>query len=246
MDHFLYIAASGARETMLSHAVNTHNLANTATPGFRADLLMAQSAMIKGEGHESRVYSIGDSQAIDYSQGILNVTGRELDVAINGEGWLVIQTPDGSEAYSRRGDLRVNEFGQLSNGVGQQVVGNNGPIALPPFSDIAIGSDGTVSIVPLGEDPNTLAIVDRMKLVNPDNTLLTKNLNGLIQLKDGIAAEPDSNVTLVSGSLETSNVNAISAMVKMIELSREFETHTRMMKTAEQLDQASAELMSLG
>ena len=247
MDHLLYIAASGARETMLSQAVNSHNLANASTPGFRADLLMAQSALVDGDGFESRVYATGETQGMEFRQGAVSVTGRELDVAINGAGWIAITAEDGSEAYSRRGDLRVDEYGQLTNGAGQQLMGNNGPIALPPFSQISIGADGTVSIVPLGEAPNTLAVVDRIRLVNPDQSQLIKKANGLIQLNDPKLPVPeaDANIDLVSGALESSNVNAVSAMVKMIELSREFETHVRMMKTAEQLDRASAELMSM-
>lgn len=245
MDHFLYIAASGARETMLAQAANTHNMANASTPGFRADLLMAQSAMVDGDGHKSRVYSTTHGQGTDFREGVTTITGRELDVAINGKGWMVIAAPDGSEAYSRRGDLRVNEFGQLANGAGQPIMGNNGPIALPPFSDMGIGVDGTVSIVPLGEAPNTLAVVDRIKLVNPEESQLVKNRNGMIQAKSGETAAADANVQLVSGSLESSNVDSMSAMVQMIEMARAFETHTRMMKTAEQLDHASTELMSM-
>jgi len=247
MDHFLYIAASGARDTMMAQATNSHNLANASTPGFRADLLMAQSALVDGDGYDSRVFPLAETQGVDYRQGALTVTGRELDVAVNGKGWITIMAPDGREAFSRRGDLRVNEFGQLANGAGQPVMGNSGPIALPPFSDLSIGSDGTVSIVPLGEGPNTLAVVDRIKLVNPAESELVKNQNGLIQLKDPTqgAPEADAEISLVSSSLESSNVDAVSAMVKMIELSREFETHARMMKTAEQLDHASAELMTM-
>ncbi|MCB1666980.1 MAG: flagellar basal body rod protein FlgF [Porticoccaceae bacterium] len=245
MDHFLYIAASGARETMLAQGVNSHNLANASTPGFRADLLLAQSALVDGEGHKSRIYSTGNEMDVDLDPGVVSITGRDLDVAINGPGWIAVQTPEGKEVYSRRGDLRVDEFGQLSDGAGLQLIGNSGPIALPPFSDITIGTDGTISIVPLGEAPNTLAVIDRIKLVNPERSDLRKTLNGLIELKKGDAVEADAGVSLIAGSLESSNVNAVSAMVTMIELSREFEAHARMMKTAEQLDSASAQLMSM-
>ena len=246
MDHFIYIAASGASEAMFSQAINAHNLANASTTGFRADLLVAQSAHLSGGGLESRVFAGVQNQGIDFREGAINVTGGELDVAVNGQGWLAILSPDGTEAYSRRGDMRVNEYGQLMNGAGQQVLGNSGPIAVPPFTTISIASDGTISMVPLGEDPNTLAVVDRIKLVNPDHALLTKNETGLIQMIDpGSQAEPDASVRLVQGSLESSNVDSVGAMVRMIEMARQFETHTKMMETAEQIDQASAELMSM-
>ncbi len=245
MDHFLYIAASGARETMLAQAVNTHNLANASTTGFRADLVTAKSAYLSGEGHTSRAFAGMKGRGVDFREGMINGTGRGLDLAINGSGWMAIEAPDGSEAFSRRGDLRVNELGQLRNGAGQAVLGNAGPIAIPPYSDITIGSDGSISIVPLGEDPNTLVIVDRIKLVDPDANKLAKNDHGLVQMKDGDEALPDASISLVSGSLESSNVNPTEAMVRMIELARQFEVHVKMMKTAEQLDSSSAKLMSM-
>jgi flagellar basal-body rod protein FlgF len=158
---------------------------------------------------------------------------------------MAVQTPDGGEAYTRRGDLRVNELGQITNGAGQALIGNSGPIALPPFSSINIGADGTISIVPVGESPSTLAVVDRVKLVNPERALLTKGENGMIQLPEGKVAAADAAVKLISGSLESSNVDSVSAMVHMIELARGFENHIKMTKIAEQLDAASTELMSL-
>ncbi|MEH6616206.1 MAG: flagellar basal body rod protein FlgF [Porticoccus sp.] len=245
MDHLLYVAASGARETMLAQAVNTHNLANASTTGFRADLVTAQSAYLSGEGFESRAVAGMKGRGVDFREGMINATGRDLDVAIKGSGWMAVQAPDGTEAYSRRGDLRVDELGQVLNGVGQPLIGNAGPIALPPFSEIAIGADGTISIVPLGEDPNTLAVIDRIKLVNPDTSLLAKNRQGLVQIKGGEPAIPDAGVGLISKSLESSNVNPVESMVRMIELARQFETHVKMMKTAEKLDSSSAELMRL-
>ena len=245
MDHFLYIAASGARETMLAQAANTHNLANASTTGFRADIVTAQSAYLSGAGEESRAYAGMKGRGVDFREGVINATGRGLDVAINGPGWMAIEAPDGSEAFSRRGDLRINEYGQLLNGVGQSLLGNSGPIAIPPYTDVAIGADGTVSIVPLGEDPNTLVVVDRIKLINPENSQLSKDNNGLVKMTEGEEALPDTAVKLVSGSLESSNVNSVEAMVQMIELARQFETHVKMMKTAEELDSSSAKLMAI-
>lgn len=245
MDHLLYIAASGARETMVSQAVNANNLANASTVGFRADLLSAASAYVVGDGHASRTYGALKGRGPDLTEGVVENTGRDLDLAINGQGWMAVVGPDGAESYTRRGDLRVTEYGQLLNGAGEAVLGNAGPIALPPFSELEVGGDGTISIVPVGEAPNTLVVVDRIKLVNPDPATLVKNRDGVIKLADGGEATPSASVRLVSGALESSNVNTVASMVEMIELSRAFEMHIKMIKTAENLDRSSAELMRL-
>ncbi|MDP5054299.1 MAG: flagellar biosynthesis protein FlgF, partial [Congregibacter sp.] len=157
------------------------------------------------------------------------------------------QAPNGNggEGVSRRGDFRVDELGQLVNGAGEALMGNNGPIALPPFSSLSIGSDGTVSIVPLGELPNAQAVLDRIKLVNPPPEDLSKSEYGFMQTESGLASVPDANVRLITGSLESSNVNPVSAMVRMIELSRQFEHFVKLMKVAEDVDTSSATLMRM-
>mgnify|MGYP003142737014 FL=1 len=245
MDHFVYIAASGAQEMMLAQAANCHNLANASTPGFKADMVSAESRYLDGVGADSRVYTIEKRKGTDLAPGSLEQTGRDLDVAIVGEGWMAVQAPDGTEALTRRGDLRVDAFGQLLNGAGQPVLGERGPIALPPFSSLTVGADGTVSIVPLGEQINAVAVLDRIKLVNPPAEQIDKGADGLLRLDDGLASEPAADVRLASGMLESSNVNPVSAMVQMIELSRQYEMHVRMMSTAQELDTASTQLMRL-
>lgn len=245
MDHLVYIAAAGANDAMQAQAVNANNLANASTTGFRADLLAASSVYMTGTELPSRTYAVNNRLGIDFEQGTVNATGRDLDVAINGAGWMTVLGADGSEALSRRGDLRVTAQGQLIDGVGNPVLGNAGPIAIPPYSEIAIGSDGTISIVPLGEDPNTLAVVDRLKLANPDPATLYKGEDGLVRMPEGEDPLPDALVTLISGSLESSNVDTVGAMVHMIEIARQFEQHTKMMSVAEQLDSASSQLMKM-
>jgi len=245
MDKLVYTAAAGARQIMLAQAVNSHNLANASTVAFKADLVHAQTEYVRGGALESRAWATAAHQGVDTGPGAVRATGRELDIAINGEGWIAVQAADGTEAYTRRGDLRVDEFGQLINGAGRQILGNNGPIALPPFAGLEIGGDGTLSIIPLGEAPNTLAVLDRIKLVSPAPENLVKRSDGLLALAGGETAEADAVVRLVSGSLESSNVNTVESMVRMIELSRQFETHVRMMKAAEEMDTDSASLMRL-
>ncbi len=244
MDRLLYVAMSGARETMQAQTVNTQNLANASTTGFRADLQSFQSLPVNGPGYASRVYGMATDQGIDTSPGSVMGTGRELDVAINGDGWIAVQGPDGNEAYTRAGDLRVDSLGLLRTGAGRPVMGNGAPIAIPPAEKIEIAGDGTISIRPLGQ--NTLAVVDRIKLVNPPSAQLQKGADGLVHLKGGDAAEADASVQLQVGALESSNVNTVEAMVNLIQLARQYETQVKMMANAEENDRASAQLMRMG
>ncbi|MFN2288317.1 MAG: flagellar basal body rod protein FlgF [Chromatocurvus sp.] len=245
MDHLLYIAASGANEAMLAQAANSHNLANASTGGFKADLVQAQSSYLLGEGFDSRVYGMAREQGSDLRAGALESTGRALDIAVAGEGWMAVQAPDGGEALTRRGDLRVDEFGLLRNGAGEPVLGDAGPVALPPFSSLTIGADGTVSIVPLGEQANAVVALDRIRLLNPPREVIEKGADGLLRVTDDVESVPDAGVRLATGTLERSNVNPVESMVRMIELSRQFESHVRLMNTAQELDASSAQLMRL-
>ena len=245
MDHLLYIAASGANEAMLAQAANSHNLANASTGGFKADLVQAQSSYLLGEGFDSRVYGMAREQGSDLRAGALESTGRALDIAVAGEGWMAVQAPDGGEALTRRGDLRVDEFGLLRNGAGEPVLGDAGPVALPPFSSLTIGADGTVSIVPLGEQANAVVALDRIRLLNPPREVIEKGADGLLRVTDDVESVPDAGVRLATGTLEGSNVNPVESMVRMIELSRQFESHVRLMNTAQELDASSAQLMRL-
>ena len=246
MDRMLYIAMTGARQTMLSQAVNTNNLANATTTGFRADLASAVSLPLHGPGQASRVYGMTEGNGVDLTPGSLQRTGRELDVAVEGNGWIAVQAPDGGEAYTRAGDLHVNSFGILTTGAGHPVIGNGGPIAIPPNAKLDIGADGTISIRPLGQGVKALAIVDRIKLVKLPPDQVVKGDDGLVRLKGGGKAQADASVTLVSGALESSNVNAVESMIRLIELARQYETQIKMMKTAEDNDRAAAGLLRLG
>lgn len=245
MDRLLYVAMSGARETLRAQTANNHNLANASTTGFRADLAAFQARHVDGDGFASRVYATTSTTGFDVSSGTLVPTGRDLDVAVQGNGYLAVQAHDGREAYTRAGDLRIDSAGILRTGTGLPVLGDAGPVAIPPHASIAIGADGTVSIVPLGQGPETRAEIARIRLVNPADTDLTKGTDGLLRLKDGSDAPADAAVTLVSGVLESSNVNVADALVHMIELSRRFDLQVRAMKTAEDNGAASARLLSM-
>lgn len=246
MDEMVYLAMTGARQTETAQAINANNLANVSTAGFRADLHAFSSVPVDGPGVDSRINAVVDSGGTDFSQGTITNTGRDLDVAVRGEGYIAVQAPDGSEAYTRAGDLRIEAGGLLSTGAGHLVVGDGGPVAIPPHANLVVGRDGTISIQPLGQGPETVSIVDRIKLVNPDAGSLEKGAGGLLHLKSGGSAEADASVTLVSGSLEQSNVNVAKTLVNMIELARQYEMQVNVIKASEENADAAASLMRLG
>ncbi|MEW8398892.1 MAG: flagellar basal-body rod protein FlgF [Candidatus Thiodiazotropha sp.] len=245
MDRMLYVAMSGAKETLIAQASNANNLANVNTPGFMEDLNQFRSMPVFGQGFPTRVYALDERPNINFDKGSMQSTGNPLDLAVKGEGYFAVQGADGSEAYTRRGDLKVDANGLVTNGQGLPLIGNGGPIALPPYERLEIAPDGTITVLPEGATPDALAIIDRIKMVNPAAEQLIKGEDGLLRLQDGEEADADAATELVSGAIESSNVNEADAMVTMIELARKFEMQVKMMKTAEDLDSASARLMSM-
>jgi flagellar basal-body rod protein FlgF len=245
MDRLLYVAMTGAKQLMQAQALVSHNLANVSTTGFRADLARFEARPVEGPGYPSRVNTVATGLGFDRTQGTLMQTGEVLDVAIDGDGWIAVQARDGTEAYSRGGSLKVNSLGLLETERGELVLGDNGPVAVPPYTSIAMAADGTLSIVPQGQGPETLAQVGRLKLVNPDAARLTKRPDGLIAVDDQNDVEADADVKLASGFIETSNVNVAATLVDMIEFQREFDVAVRMMQTADQNAQRAASLASI-
>jgi flagellar basal-body rod protein FlgF len=246
MDRFLYIAMSGAKEIMRAQTVNANNLANATTTGFRADFDSMVQRQVFGPGQENtRHYTQTDGFGTDFSNGNLVGTGRDLDIAIDGDGWIAVQAPDGNEAYTRAGNLRIDASGLLLTETGLPVKGNEGPITIPEKHTMQIGDDGTISVVPLGSAPQTITVVDRIKLVNPDIAQMEKGLDGLFRSSGG-ETEADGRVRLFTGTLETSNVNTVEALVDMIGYSRQFELQVKMMKSAEEQDESVTQLMRIG
>jgi len=243
MDRSLYVAMNGAKQVQLHQATNTNNLANASTTGFRADFNAINSLPVKGPGFETRVYSQDENSGVDFSSGALQQTGRELDIAVSGNGFIEIQAPDGTSAYTRAGDLHTTAEGLLETGAGYPVVGNDGPIALPPFDKLEIGSDGTISILPVGQEATNLATIDRIKLVSANENDLVKDKDGLLRAVPDASIEADASVTVNSGVLESSNVNTVSELLEMIELTRNFEMHVKLMKEIEDNDSATTQLL---
>lgn len=247
MDRSLYIAMSGAKQTMLAQTANANNLANAQTTGFKSDFEQFRSMPVFGPGQPTRVYAMAERPGTDFTAGATQTTGRDLDVTINGEGWLAVVDNNGLEAYTRAGDLRVTPEGFLQTGRGESVLGDNGPIVIPATDKIEIGDDGTLSIIPLGEeDATTLIRVDRLKLVNPGFSNLEKLSDGLAHLKQGVPPpEADAGISITPGTLEASNVSAVSAMVEMIELARNYELQVKVMKTADENSGVAAKIMQM-
>lgn len=247
MDRFLYLAMSGAREAQIAQAAASHNLANASTTGFRAALAASEHVGLAGPGHAAaRAYAVTQGQGADLTPGPLVSTGRDLDLAIDGSGWIAVQTPEGGEGYTRAGNLSVDALGMLKTRSGRPVLGDGGPIALPPFDSLEIGVDGTVSIRPRGQEAAGLVAIERIRLVDPPAGQLRRGEDGLFRMADGQPAPPAADVRVRSGMLEGSNVSVVGEMVEMIENARSFELQVKLMNTAEQNDRASAELMRLG
>lgn len=244
MDRLVYTAMSGAKHTLEQQATASNNLANATTTGFRAQLNTFRAVPVKGDGLPTRAFVVDSTAGNDFSQGPIQDTGRALDVAVQGRGWIAVQTAEGGEAYTRNGSFKINENGVLQTKTGQTVLGDGGPITIPPDVTVAIASDGTVSSIPTNGIPNAVNILGRIKLVNPDNKNLKHGDDGMFRTITG-AAQPDANVRLASGALEGSNVNVVEAMVNMINLSRQFEMNMKMVQTAQDNESKATQILSL-
>lgn len=245
MDRALYVGMSGAIATLRAQTANSHNLANAGTVGFRAELEAAQAVNVDGAGFQSRVNARLADNGWDSAQGAIMQTGEALDVALKGDNWLAVQTPDGSEAYTKAGDLRLDPNGQLRTANGLAVLGDGGPISLPLSTSISIGNDGTITAVPQGQSAASQVVIGRLKVVTGTQTQLERGGDGLMRATAGTTLNPATGDVLASGALESSNVNLAGAMVNMINLARQFELQSKVMKAAEDNAQASNSLLSL-
>jgi len=246
MDRALYIAMSGAKQSLLAQNSNANNLANMQTTGFKSDLEWFRNRPVTGAGLPTRVYAMTEKPGTDFSTGTMQTTGRNLDVAIDGKGLIAVQGEDGKEAYTRAGDLRITPEGLLQTGTGLQVIGQAGPITVPPSESLTIGGDGTITIIPLGSgNSTTLQVLDRIKLVNPDMADMQKLGDGLLHPKNDQPLTASADVNLAHGVLEGSNVKGFSAMTEMIDLARNFELQSKVMKTVSDNSAASSKLMQL-
>ena len=245
MDRLIYTVASGTKHIMEQQATTSNNLANASTTGFRAQLDSFRAVPVQSEGLPTRAFVVDNTVGSDYAAGALQATGRELDVAVKGKGWIAVQMADGSESYTRNGAFQVSPNGILQTSSGQTVAGENGPITIPPDSRVAVGGDGTVSTLSTTTVPSTSTVLGRIKLVNPNEADLVRGDDGMFRLKDGTPAQADPTVGVVGGALEGSNVSTVDAMVNMISLARSFETQMSMLKNAENNAAKATQILAL-
>lgn len=244
MDKLIYTAMTGAKHIFDRQASVAHNLANATSTGYRAEEHRLRAVPLLSEAWPTRAFAVDASVASDLTPGPLQQTGRPLDVAIQGQGWIALALPDGTEAYTRNGSLEVNVNGVLQTRSGIPVQGDGGPISIPPDNEITVAKDGMISLKPSSGAQNTVTQIGSIKLVNPPEADLVRGADGLFRLRDASQAELDPAVRIASGFLEGSNVNVVEQMVSMISLARQFEMQTKLLSTAEQNDRAAAQVLS--
>ena len=245
MDRMIYTAMTGAKHILEQQATTAHNLANVTSTGFKAQIDSFRAVPVLSEGLPTRAFVVDSTVGADFNAGTIQQTGRELDVAVHGKGWLAVQRADGSEGYTRNGSLKVNENGILQTANGLTVLGDGGPITIPPDIAISIGKDGTISSVSNATLPGPSNALGRLKLVNPDEAILKRSDEGLFITKNGVPADADAEVQVISGALESSNVNVVDAMVTMISLARQFEMQMKLVQSAENNANKASQLLNM-
>ena len=245
MDRMIYTAMTGAKHILDQQATNSHNLANATSTGFRAQVDSFRAVPVVSEGLPTRTMVVDATVGADFTPGAIQATNRDLDVAVEGQGWFAVGRANGSEAYTRNGAFQLSENGMLQTSTGLAVMGDGGPISIPPDSVISIAKDGTISAISTATPSAAVNVVGRLKLVNPAENNLVRGDDGLFNTRDGSPAEADAMVNVVSGALESSNVNVIDAMVNMISLARQFDMQMKMMQNAENNATKASQLFNL-
>ncbi len=246
MDKLIYTAASGLKGHLAAQAAIANNMANSSTIGFRADRVIFEQLSVTGPGLLARQPASEEVTDADRRAGTLSKTGRALDVAVPGDAWIAVQASDGSEAYTRRGDLSVSNTGVLETGDGFPVIGSGGPITVPPAQKVTISPEGSVSIIPLGAPAGSPEQeIGKIKLASVQGSDTVKGLDNLLHVRGGGTLPVDLTAKLETGTLEGSNVNLTQALVDMIENQRSYEVQANLIKEAKNIDESGASLMRL-
>ncbi|WP_409307238.1 flagellar basal body rod protein FlgF [Pectobacterium sp. B1J-3] len=250
MDHAIYTAMGGASQTLEKQAVTANNLANASTPGFRAQLSALRAVPVNGVTHPTRTLVVASTPGVDMTEGVMDYTGRAMDVALPKESWLAVQTADGGEAYTRNGNMEINADGQLTI-QGRVVVGDGGPIDIPPQAQVSISADGTISVLNAGDPPNTMAQLGRLKLVKATGQEVSRSDDGLFRLtaqaqqQRGNVLPNDPTVRIMPGVLENSNVNSVDTMVDMIANARRFEMQMKVISSVDDNAQRANQILAM-
>jgi len=246
MDRLIYTAVSGMADSMIRQGALASNLANAQTIGFRAETFDSTPvALTSPTSLGARTMVTTGVLGADMSAGSIVETGRTLDIAMQGEVMLAVQVADGSEAYTRRGDLSVSPSGALVNGDGRPVIGSGGPITVPPGAEISIGPDGSVLMADPAMPDQPPQVVDRVKLANWQGSQIVKGTDGLFRVRDGGVLPADEEARVQVGALEQSNVDITRILVEMVQAQRLFDMRTKLVATAKELDEGGASLMRI-
>lgn len=249
MDHVIYTAMGGASQSLEKQAITANNLANASTPGFKSQLAALRAVPINGPTNQTRTLVVASTPGADMSEGVMDYTGRSMDVALPKESWLAVQTANG-EAYTRNGNMELNADGQLTI-QGRLVVGDGGPIEIPPNAQISISADGTISSLNAGDAPNTIAQLGRLKLVRATGQEVTRSDDGLFRLtpaaqqQRGNVLQNDPTVRVMPGVLEGSNVDSVGTLVDMIANSRRFDMQMKVISSADTNAQSANQLLAI-
>ena len=244
MDRLLYVAMNGAKHSLYQQAVTTQNLSNALTDGYKSVQGAFRALPVVGPGAATRTFVVESTPVPDFSEGVMRSTGNPLDVAVHGPGWIAVQDAQGQEAYTRNGNLEVGINGQLVTNTGLPVIGDGGPITIPPDSEVTIGKDGTITVV-TNNQYNAITPVSRIKLVNPPNDQMVRGDDGLFRLKNGQPAPADASVVLATSVLEASNVNSVESLISIIDQSRFFDMQIKLMQKADENAGRAAQVMNL-
>lgn len=245
MDRLIYTAASGMTAAMMRQRIVASNLANAQTIGFRAETLQSTPMTLDGPQLEVRSMNQTQVHGAQMKPGAVIQTGRSLDVVMNGDAMLAVQTSDGGEGYTRRGDLTVSPTGLLQNGDGLPVLGQNGPITLPAGAKVSITSDGGVLVANADSPDEPPVQVDKLKLTSWRGSQMDKDLTGIFRVANNGVLPTDESASVTSGALEQSNVQSTEVLVEMVEAQRSFDMRTKLIATARELDEGGASLMRI-
>jgi len=244
MDRLVFAAMTGARSALGQMAITANNLANASTPGFREQIAAFRAVPMGGDGANTRAFALDTTPGSNFQAGPFESTGNPFDVAIQGDGFFVVRRPDGQEALTRAGNFGRNAAGELITAGGLAVLGQAGPIIIPPNSSPPqIGDDGTVVVFD-GNSPQP-QILGRIRLVKPDPKSLSRSGDGLFQAADMNGLTSDPSVSAKQGFVEGSNVSVAAAMVALVGQQRLFDLNVKMIQNADANARSANGIMTL-